>query len=598
MVTNPFSVQTPEDISAEDAYHLFVDVFTDFYQVPVIGHTFLNGPRGSGKSMMFRYMLPDCQKLKTTKEFNKLDYFSIYIPIKKTTLNLTNLERLEDHAQFLLNEHLLVTYISITIFNYLYKVFETENESKEMNSEFGRFFREVFIPIIKSSGHSIDAYSNNEIDKSFKDVLKDCSKICTNIYTETNKYFRNLFLKGVSPYTGSICLYLDFLHPLIIELKKISIFPKSKPFFLLIDDADNLNLSQTKVLNTWVSFRTSSEISLKISTQLNYKSYRTISGQTIDSPHDYSEVNIATVYTSSKTKYYERLKKIVEKRIEIYNKKTISAEEYFPNNLQQESELKIIEDRIRASYVTDGKGATPADDIKRYARPDYIKQLKEKRAGSTYSYAGFLQLVSISSGIIRYFLEPASLMYSETYASNYGKEIVSIPHQIQDHIIQDYSDKYIFNEFENIFKEEEQSKGQDLKDSDKLLNLLQGLGGMFHEILISSASERRVFSVALTSNPDQELLSILKLGVRYGYIQESSIGNKQGTGRTKLYILSRLLAPHFKLDPTSFAGYKFMKSEVLKETLYQPKVFVSRMKASLQNNDEGENEIFQLSLFD
>ena len=31
---NPFEVNTPEGISAQDAYDLFVDVFTDFYQVP------------------------------------------------------------------------------------------------------------------------------------------------------------------------------------------------------------------------------------------------------------------------------------------------------------------------------------------------------------------------------------------------------------------------------------------------------------------------------------------------------------------------------------------------------------------------------------
>ena len=57
---NPFAVQTPEDMAAKDVNELFVDVFTDFYQVPRQGHTFLNGPRGSGKSMMFRYMEPDC----------------------------------------------------------------------------------------------------------------------------------------------------------------------------------------------------------------------------------------------------------------------------------------------------------------------------------------------------------------------------------------------------------------------------------------------------------------------------------------------------------------------------------------------------------
>jgi ABC-type enterochelin transport system ATPase subunit len=95
MIKNPFEVNTPEGISAEDVHDLFVDVFSDFHQVPKSGHTFLNGPRGSGKSMMFRYMMPNCQRIIkaeggeiTYKEISELDYFSLYIPIKLTDINL------------------------------------------------------------------------------------------------------------------------------------------------------------------------------------------------------------------------------------------------------------------------------------------------------------------------------------------------------------------------------------------------------------------------------------------------------------------------------------------------------------------------------
>ena len=61
MKENPFEIKTPEQNSAQDVVDLFVDVFPDFYQVLEKGHTFINGPRGSGKSMMFRYIQPDCQ---------------------------------------------------------------------------------------------------------------------------------------------------------------------------------------------------------------------------------------------------------------------------------------------------------------------------------------------------------------------------------------------------------------------------------------------------------------------------------------------------------------------------------------------------------
>ena len=386
------------------------------------------------------------------------------------------------------------------------------------------------------------------------------------------------------------------MFPILCELKKISIFPQSKPFFILIDDADNLNLAQTRILNSWVSYRTSAEVSLKISTQLSYKTFRTVTNQTIDSPHDYSEVNIASIYTSSKFKFYKRVKDIVEKRIKIYLKKDISAEEFFPCNISQENDIDLIGEEIKKEFALQGKGATAADDVKRYARPNYIKSLKEKRSGSTYSYAGFEQLVSVSSGIVRYFLEPASLMFGEVLSNN-PADISFIPHSIQDEIIQKYSSDYLITEFEKIFREENlnNTSNEILSTSDMLMNLLIALGGMFHIILISNSSERRVFSIALSSKPSKELEKVLSLGVRYGYLHESTIGNKQGTGRTKLYILSRLLAPNFKLDPTSFAGYKFLNADVLELAITRPNEFIEKIKREINTLGQ-DDDIFQLKI--
>jgi hypothetical protein len=449
-MTNPFAVQTPEDISAEDAYHLFVDVFTDFYQVPKVGHSFLHGPRGSGKSMMFRYMMPDCQQLRSKRPLNELEYFSVYIPIKKTTLNLSNLNRLGDNAQYLINEHLLVSYVILTLFEELTKVFQNEKEDDETNKGFYDFYKNIFLPSLSITGYK-NITRNRKSILSRSEVIEECKLISKAIYVNINAYIKRLFLDDIIPYDGPLCGYLDYLYPIVTGLKQISSFPKNKPFFLLIDDADNLNLPQTRILNTWVSFRTSAEISLKISTQLKYKTYRTISGQTIDTPHDYSEINIATAYTSSKDKYYERIKSIVEKRIEIYLSKKIDADSFFPPDIKQENEISIIADMIRKNYPSSGKGATPADDVKRYATPNYIRTLKNKRSGSTFSYAGFKQLVSISSGVIRYFLEPASLMYSEMLGKNPNSEVDFISASVQDRVIKDYSDDYILKDFEKYF---------------------------------------------------------------------------------------------------------------------------------------------------
>jgi hypothetical protein len=104
-----------------------------------------------------------------------------------------------------------------------------------------------------------------------------------------------------------------------------------------------------------------------------------------------------------------------------------------------------------------------------------------------------------------------------------------------------------------------------------------------------------VFSVAFTDSPASDVVEIFELGARYGYFQKSTIGNKDGTGRTPLYILTRRLAPYFNLDPSGFAGYLFVSSERLREAMHNPARLLRRVK------DKGVAEAFgeerQLSLF-
>lgn len=595
---NPFAVQTPEGMKAEDVIDLFVDVFSDFYHVPNQGHTFINGPRGSGKSMMFRYMLPDCQKLVLGKErIEEIDYFSIYVPIKKTSINVVDLERVERHGNILLNEHFLTMYAATICFESLSRYFgNLTSEEKITLYPLKSFYTDDFLSrlsYLDYNGKTVPLEDNDTAASIFSKMYDTCNRI----YFESLKYVKDMALDPeIKPYSGAICGYLDFLYPLLSKLKTLPFFPDS-PIFLLIDDAGYLNDTQKRVLNTWVSYRTSAEISLKISTQLNYNTFRTVSGSTIDFPHDYSEVNIAAVYTSNKNKYRDRLKEIVNKRL-VNAGIDANAETFFPGYEKQEKRIKEIYEKIVSEHPIKGQANRPSDDAYRYASSEYIKELLLGRSGSTYCYAGFKELVNISSGIIRLFLEPAAIMYSEMMSKNTSedKDINHIDPMVQNEVIKDYSNQFMFQEFEKIKKDEEfqntGNKKNDLTKTGKLNNLIHGMGGLFHKILISDRAERRVFSIALNDPPDEELSEILNLGIQFGYLYESSISNKTKTGRSKLYILSRRLAPFFTLVPSSFAGYRHMNSSSLKIALQNPQQFIKKM---LQEKDEESN---QRTLFD
>lgn len=588
---NPFEVKTPEDVLASEVHELFVDVFTDFYQVKEIGHTFLNGPRGSGKSMMFRYMMPDCQIIDKKCSLNELDFFSLYIPIKLTDINYPELDRLKNNSNTFINEHLLTTYIATKC---LKNLLDYKDEIVKYEDEIEIFYNETFLWYVEISGEDISNYkikckgSVEYIEKMMhilEKMLSTCKRYCKSVAFAMN---------SSEGYNGALCNYLDFLYPILLKLKELPFMPINKPVFLLVDDAGYLNYTQTKILNTWVSYRTSKEISLKISTQLDYKSFNTINGKTIDFPHDYSQINIATVYTTSNRNYYQRIDSIVTKRIKKYLLKDISPKDFFPTDSKQEIEISKIYNEIKERYSNDERSYAGGDAARRYATSEYVKQLKKNRSGSTFSYAGFDNLVSISSGIIRYFLEPASSMFSE-YLARTGKlatDVDSIPDNIQDEIINEFSKKFLEDEFRKVFEEYgDKATNERLSKADKLYNLISGLGGMFHKIFTSNRTERVVFSVALNDIPDKELKEILDLAIHYGYLHQSSIGNKQGTGRSRLYILSRTLAPFFKLDPTGFKGYKFMNSDMLKLSLTNPTKFIADT-TKLFSSDESIKTLF------
>jgi hypothetical protein len=575
---NPFTVQTPEDMSAEDAVSIFVDVFTDFYKIPMEGHTFLHGPRGSGKSMMFRYLQPDCQCLAHGRSIESLDFFAAYVPIKNTDLKLTELLRLQDeNANIVLNEHFMVMFVAVKVFAGLAKLSVLDKSPSAPQNLQG--FAQDFVKLLKQSGWEGDASALLQSTTVPTAVFKQVETICDESYKAVIHYLRRLAFPGsLPPYRGALCGYLDFLYPLLKAVKSLPFMPKG-PIFLLLDDADNLNLTQTTILNSWVSSRTSAAVSVKISTQLNYKSYRTSIGTTISTPHDYSEVDIATVYTSSREKYKERVTKIVEKRLQLA-KIASSPDEFFPPDEEQEKAIAAIANEIRSKFEESGRGFRPSDDVVRYARPNFIRQLRgQRKSGHTYSYAGFSQLVHVSDGSIRYFLEPASLMFSEEQSLAPDKPIAQIRPGIQHAIVHKQAELLMFNEFEKL-KSEPKLDSSHLKRVQKLGNLIHALGGTFRAILLSDRSERKVFSIAFSDAPDDEVLSVLRLGTEYGYFHESTIGNKEGTGRTRLYVLTRRLAPLFTLDVTGFAGYLFVTNMSIKMAMHTPSAMLRKLETA------------------
>ena len=596
---NPFKVFTPEDMKATDVAELFVNP-PDAIKMRGPGHTMLSGARGCGKSMIFRYLLSDCQRIALCKKLTELPFLSFLVSIKNAgpTPTLTEFLGLRDtHADLVLNEHVLTAFVTTKVFSALSRI-ELPDDPPSA-SEAREYFEKQFRTRLRRTGAKIEPATTAD---SAAAVFGHIATICDDQYSQVVQYVKRLTPDRLESYRGALWDYLDFLHPLLAELKHLSFLPSS-PIYLLIDDADYLNEAQTMSLNSWISTRTQADVSIKVSTQLGYKTLRTVSGMPIQSPHDFQMINISDLYTTGRGRYRDRLEEIVAKRLK---KARIdrTPSQFFPYDERQQKSIDAIADRIREKCAKESRDHRAADDVLRYARPEYIRSLGGRSKSTyTYSYSGFDQLVHISSGLVRYFLDSAARMFDEQSGLTPVRPVERVEPSVQDRITRFCADELALGEFDQIMADAGSTarmEGVDQLDDAhlkmvQLRNLIRALGGTFFLKLVSDDAERRVFSVAISGTSDPDVVSVLDLGVRYGYFHRSTIGNKEGTGRTWLYILTRRLAPHFKLDPSSFAGYLWVTNEAMRNAMSRPEAMLRRISSQ---GVSGFFEDSQLRLFE
>lgn len=586
---NPFSVKTPETLKAEDIASLFIDVYSDFPRLLDREHTFLHGARGTGKSMMLRYLEPQVQvAAHKVKSASELTHYAVHIPIKSPNYALSELERLEGAPYWLLAEHFMICNILLKVLHSLETLISTD-DLEEIGKAYEKLVGSFEISLPKSE-------KNGEKGKKSSHI-KLIHHVLEQERNNAKKYMEKLaFSKEYWPYESSLFGYEDFFLPLIRWIKSLSFTPDG-PMYLMLDDADNLPVRMQKILNSWVSYRTTDDVCLKASTQQRYKTWRTTQDVLIERAHDFSEIDISAVYTSKHSShYYDRVENIVRRRLEVNGFADCDPVTYFPENKQQKDKIEIIKKKIAVDWEKgEGVSSRKTDDVTRYAISEFMKELAGSKKTNTYSYAGFKSLVDISSGMIRHFLEPASRMYAEMRATG-EDNINEIPVAVQDRVIYRWSEEYVLEEFERLCQDESHDHGENINKIDRLRNLINALGQCFQAKLLSDDSERRFISFMITKPLQKEIQEVIDLASEWGYLNKKTIARKEGVGRNILYTLNRRLAPYFKLDPSGYAAHMSLTPDHLKLATENPQTFLrERLRSStLSNSDEGSQQSLEL----
>jgi hypothetical protein len=583
-VENPFGVRNPEQLDHDYIARHFVDIYTDLPSISEQNNTFISGARGTGKSMLLRSLEPGVQiSSRKAASLQDLGFLGIHIPLKKVEFAPPEFRKLKGYAAVAIGEHLLSQQVMYRIIEFLLSV------DKDLSTNSKLAFISAFEEYTELSGGDLGRLTRAQEEVSLSTVA---SYVEREIIKVRQYYHRAVMISATPEYDGALSGFLDYILPLCRILAGLPEFNKPN-VFLMIDDADNLPLSLQRVLNSWVSTRCTDSVCLKISTQLGYGTYRTLDGRIIESPHDFSEVNISTLYTNDSNKYFKKIEKIASRRLELAGI-NVTLDEFFPKDIDQLAKLEKVKDKIKADFEQGNTGnyggATRVNDaVTRFAVPMLMSDMAGgSRSSHTYSYAGFESLVNLSSGVIRWFLDPASRMFDEMSSLNKEGEVTHITTGIQDKIIKDWSEEFVLNlapvfsdpDIQEVTVDNDASLhavGHEGHQYDDLRNLLDSLGEWFrHRLLDEKHGERRVFSFVLSGEPSERLKLILGLAVRRGYLQLTSSAPKERVGqRRPRYILAKRLGPHYKLDISGYAAHPTVTAAHLEIAISSPKRFVA-----------------------
>ena len=595
---NPFEIKPPEELSSQLIYKLFVKEYTEHAALIGDYHTFISGSRGSGKSMHFKYLEPQCQII----EHGRLDAFlksdsafiGIYINCNKGDFTKEEFKELENdkNVSQILWKKLLLHYFVMDTAECIIKTFVDQlSELIDPDNQKAVFDRvnEVFT-LTECNERTLV-----ELKRNFHKEKVKIDKIIDNYLENIGLTNNRLNAPGVNFVDTS----LDdgrFLQILLSTLRSEILRRDSIPFYLLYDEANELLEFQKKIINTLISQRKQTLVCVKVSCQPRmYDVFLDIKERLIQETHDYYFIELDSLYTTDKTTYHERLREIANRRLDIagFCQKDISL--LLPENPAEIAKIEKARKITELEYdklPEDKRPTRKGEYVKKYAMARFYQQLLSK---TSYSYAGFNNLVHFSSGIIRSFLEPCYSMIEEMKKKDPAteiREITSIPFEIQKGIIENYSNMYIQKEILDHLKIQP-AESENRKILEGLSNILDSMGAVFSMRLKDKNSrEPRIISFSIKEGTRVQFLQdILDHGVQKAFFHQKWSRAKSGHEMLECYILNRRLCPRYHLDLSSFQGRLEISQENLLLAANNPSAFIKKFEKETEEQE-------QIQLFD
>lgn len=556
MKTNPFEFDAANKFSKEEMVDYFIsdENFSRFLDSRK--NVYLLGDRGTGKTMALRFhslQVQDCLRKRT--EFQGpalLETIGIYIPCRKPDLGKTEPELLEPFLGRLTGEHLLITAMVCNLAEALNSVdtVVTDEEQAKLKTE---------LPYLLNW----DLPANVPIFEGLASAAK----------RESIQAQRELNKRTAGSHYENIATFATLFQPLIDILTKGVATLKDSHFSLMFDDAEDLSDYQNETLNSWIAVRDTSRISFKVATSaVDQRPLRTVSGGGLLERHDFIRINLEQDFQNSDAAYGKMARKIVDRRLSHFDIK-VAADEFFPAHPNFLNGLEAAKEKARSEAEAKGlTGRQIGDYVHKMGRALYFRERSPQANRPPYS--GFDLLVHVSTGVIRYLLEPCYEMFDRTLSEQVDKSkpIEFISPAIQTECL-DQMSKRRWEWISSCFNSSVKDCTTD--DASHIKNLVDQLAILFKRRLENHQSEPRAISFSVSAwqgvtELQKSQLERLFLIARRAQILFKRLSTAKDEGRSEIYYtFDRLLWIQRGLDPVGQNARVSIEARFLWEAAFE-----------------------------
>ncbi len=551
---NPFDFVVANDMNPAEIPRLFVESSNSLKELRKHFDSFVEGQRGTGKTMLLRYFSSEVQTLSREKSSEVslatgTEFIGVYCRLSQYGFNRTDLDAIESEQRKIdIFEQRLTAFLFSRLFSCLDCYFQAsavlgESWDKTL-ARLSAIFKDERIESCRTWGR-LSGLVEELTDQLIAQVDEHLASLQPGAKpTELNTWLT---------LSASFCKFLGFLR---------KEFCYEGPFFLLLDDFDAFTRLQQKIVFTVAAERNHATVCFKFgSMTFGCPQKVTIANHSYRRGHDYDLIELNWIdrglhTDQGKGNYAKAVQEVAKKRLEFFGWPVDRPLGALLKNWEAGNKLREELRKIRQAEYDKLPPASKPKTFQSYwdKRKDieFLRYLRSKKI--EHRYAGINTVIDVSSGIYRQFLEVCSGIFvgaldsGWTYASN-----KKISESIQNTAIRKYSEDMIASIGETAGDSSRREFSEHDITSQNLVTFSESVCQMFSDRLYNTEiKDAAVIDIAIKDKGEDDSYAnaILRVAVRESILQPKSFSYSDKSDPSRklpTYTLNRRLVPRYNL---------------------------------------------------